>query len=77
MAAVSWAVLTNVVVLGELFQWTRLEVVYPLPFTVRVKPGLPAFLEIGVRLRMVGSGLCPRTKMLAPKNSARTATKHT
>jgi hypothetical protein len=76
MAAVSCVGVagTNVVVRGELFQYTRLEV-KPEPPKVRVKPELPAFREFGRRLVMLGGRLCPRINRLVATESAKTATK--
>jgi len=78
MAAVTWVELTNVVAWGEPFHRSdELSAENPVPFAVSVKPALPALIEPGARLRMVGARPCPRSKRLVPTTSARTATKQT
>lgn len=76
MAAVTCVVLTNVVAWGEPFQRSEeLIAENPVPFTVSVKPPLPALMEPGTRLKRVGGKpLCPRINRLVPRKSARTAT---
>jgi hypothetical protein len=76
MAAVTCVGLTNVVAWGEPFQWREeLRLENPVPFTVRVKPALPALMEAGARLKMVGANPCARINRLPTKKNARTATK--
>jgi hypothetical protein len=54
--AVSWIPLTFVVVNCVEFQTTLAPVVYPVPFTVRVKAAPPAVADGGLRLLMVAVG---------------------
>jgi hypothetical protein len=78
MAAVTWVELTNVVAWGAPFHRSvEPSAENPVPFAVSVKPELPALIEPGARLRMVGASPCPRSKRLALTTKARTATKQT
>ena len=43
--------------LGDPSHWTMLSVEKSVPFTVRVKVGLPAMAEVGAMLARTGSGL--------------------
>ena len=57
IAAVSWVVLTNVVVRSVPFHLTtELEIKF-VPLTVRVKAVPPAVADVGLRLVVVGTGL--------------------
>jgi hypothetical protein len=56
IAARSWVALTKVVVRAVPFQRTTEEMAKPLPFTVSVKPELPAAAVAGERLLANGTG---------------------
>src|SRR5262249_24255071 len=59
--AVSWVVLTKVVVRGLPFHCTTDEAMTLVPVTVRVKPGLPWKALLGASAVSVGMGLAPVT----------------
>jgi hypothetical protein len=54
--AVSWVALTKVVASAEPFHCTVAPETKPLPLTVRLKAGLPAAAEFGLREEMAGVG---------------------
>ena len=55
-AAVSCVADTNVVTKAVPLKLTPVPLIKPVPFTVKVKPALPATAVLGVRLVIVGTG---------------------
>jgi hypothetical protein len=57
IAAVTWVLLTNVVVRLDPFHCTVEVLTNPVPFTVSVNAGPPAYAEFGLRLDIAGAAL--------------------
>jgi hypothetical protein len=76
IVAVSWVLLTKVVVRFALFHLTREPTApftgtKPEPLTVRVKDGPPARAEFGVIFVIVGTGFpCPRATSPEPRKTS-------
>ena len=67
--AVNWFALTNVVGSAVPFQFTTAPEAYPVPFTVRVKPALPAVTDEGLREVIAGPAVTVKvtTPVVPPK----------
>jgi hypothetical protein len=63
IAAVNWLLLTKVVGRSEPFQRTLDVSLNPVPFTVKLKPGLPAGTDWGLMVMIFGVGL-PTTSVV-------------
>ena len=67
ITAVSWLADTNVVVRAEPFQLTTEEATKLDPFTVKVKPEVPAIVVVGEIVVKVGTGLFLIASWKSPK----------